>query len=216
MADCELLRLIETKRTDKNLLERMSGHYSKPKGFVGRNICYAIYYNNIYCGHIVFGSCTLHLPGRKELISGLSKNNGVNNLFFNVSIPDGYVKYPIRNFTTKVLMIGEELVKKRWKEKYGDDVLWFESLVQPPRKGYLYLKAKYKLIGITKGFTCKRGPNESEKSDGWGGKRVWDKSTDNLQPKLVFFKKVSDRKEVNEEKSESSSGKTNSTTKVSI
>lgn len=68
-----MLRLEITKRTDKRLLERMKGHYSQPKGFVGRNICYAIYYKDIYYGHIVWGSATKHLKGRHEFLKTSEK-----------------------------------------------------------------------------------------------------------------------------------------------
>lgn len=58
------LRLEVIKRTDPRILANMSIHYSQPKGFVGRNICYAVLYNSIYYGSIVGGSATKHLPGR--------------------------------------------------------------------------------------------------------------------------------------------------------
>lgn len=43
-----------------------------------------------------------------------------------------------------------------WKQKYGDDVIAFETLIELPRTGELYKRAGYKEIGITKGYTCKR------------------------------------------------------------
>lgn len=61
-----MLHLDVTKRTDDRLLKCMSVHYSKPKVFVGRNICYAVMYENTYYGHIVGGSATRFLPGRNE------------------------------------------------------------------------------------------------------------------------------------------------------
>ncbi len=62
----------------------MKTHYSKPKGFVGRSICYAIYYDKIYYGHIVGGSATRFLPGRNEYLNITIKdlNKVVNNIFF--------------------------------------------------------------------------------------------------------------------------------------
>ena len=53
-----------TSKKDKDLQSLMLRHYTKPKGFVGRSICYAIYYNNTYYGHILGGSSTLYLKGR--------------------------------------------------------------------------------------------------------------------------------------------------------
>lgn len=179
-----------TKRTDPDLLQRMINHYSHPKGFVGRNICYSIYYNNEYYGHIVGGSSTLFLPGRNEYF-GITKspeflNKIVNNIFFNVSkIHD---KYPERNFTTKCLKVFMEKIRTDWENKYKDKVIGFESLVEKPRTGDLYLKAGWKLVGETIGYTCKRIAGEG--TDKWTGKRIWNTSKQNLKPKLVFCYKL--------------------------
>lgn len=62
------IKLVLVKRTYPKLLRDMSVHYSKPKGFVGRNMCYAIYWRNIYMGAIVAGSATRHLPGRANFL----------------------------------------------------------------------------------------------------------------------------------------------------
>ena len=60
------LALEPIKRTDPRILANMAIHYSQPKGFVGRNICYAVTHDGLYYGSIVGGSATLHLPGRDE------------------------------------------------------------------------------------------------------------------------------------------------------
>jgi len=182
-----MMKLIITKRTNKNLLELMQKHYSKPKGFVGRNICYAIYYDNVYYGHIVGGSCTLNLPGRNNFfkIDKSKYNNIINNIFYHIEkIKD---KYPLRNFTTKVLKYWREQIKKDWFKKYGNEVIGFESLIEPPRTADLYKKDSWTYLGKTKGFTCKRVPGK-EKGVFVNGKRVWDKL--NLRPKLVYARLV--------------------------
>lgn len=179
-----MLVLQQTKRTDPRLLARMEIHYSQPKGFVGRNICYAIYYNGVYYGHIVWGSATKHLPNRFSFL-GLdsSKLNSIaNNLFFNISKVEG--KYPKRNFTSYVLKESLKQVKQDWKIKYGETLLGYETLVEKPRTGELYLKAGFTLIGETKGYTCKRVSGTS--TDNWSGKRVWNTDKDSLRPKLVL------------------------------
>ena len=101
-----MLELMQTKRTDKDLLVRMENHYSRPKGFVGRNICYAIFYDSIYYGHIVAGSAIRFLPGRNEYLGITIKelNKVINNIFFNVSPPNSG-SYPIRNFTPSVVKL---------------------------------------------------------------------------------------------------------------
>jgi hypothetical protein len=180
-----MLELIKTKRTDERLLGRMEGHYSQPKGFVGRNICYAVMYGSVYYGHIVGGSATRFLPGRHEFLGTSAKqlNNIVNNIFFNVAPPLGQ-KYPIRNFTTYVVEQFVEKVKQDWQIKYEDKVLGFETLVEKPRTGELYLRAGWVKVGETIGYTCKRVPGKG--TDSWSGKRVWNTDKDSLRPKNVL------------------------------
>ncbi len=174
------------KKTDNRILANMAIHYSNPKGFVGRSICYAILWDNIYFGSIVGGSATLHLPNRNEYfnIDNTKLNNIVNNIFFHVEKQNG--KYPCRWFTVECLFKFRELIVKDWKTKYGDDIIGFESLVELPRTGECYKKDNWDLIGQTIGYTCKRMAGKG--TDDWSGKRVWD--TKNLRPKLVFCKKV--------------------------
>jgi hypothetical protein len=173
-----MLTLTRTKRTDPRLLACMAVHYSQPKGFVGRNLCYAVEYDGKYYGHIVGGSATRFLPGRSERLP-VPLNNVVNNIFFHVEGP-----YPIRNFGTAVLKLFRQTVAQDWPAQYGDPVLGWESLVELPRTGEVYRRDGWIEVGTTKGYTCKRVAGAS--SDTWTGKRVWD--TVNLRPQRVFIR----------------------------
>ena len=179
-----MLKLQEIKRTDERLLADMKVHYSAPRGFVGRNICYAVMWDGDYFGGIVGGSATRFLPGRSDYLRENcipeSLNNIVNNIFFHVERRKG--AYPCRNFTQKVLARFRQQITRRWYEKYGDPVHAFETLVELPRKGDCYLRDGWTELGTTKGFTCKRVAGVG--TDSWTGKRVWD--TENLRPKKVF------------------------------
>lgn len=179
-----MIELIQTKRTDKNLLDRMKNHYSQPKGFVGRNICYAILFNSQYYGHIVAGSATRFLPNRNEFLGITLKelNYVINNIFFNITPLNG--TYPLRNFTSLVVKSFVKQAQTDWLVKYGDLCVGFETLVEKPRTGDLYLKAGWTIVGETKGFTCKRISGKG--TDNWSGKRIWDTSVDKLRPKLVL------------------------------
>jgi hypothetical protein len=179
-----MLKLEQIKRTDSRILNNMTNHYSNPKGFVGRNICYAILYNGIYYGAIVGGSATLHLPGRNQYfnIDKSKLNQIINNIFFHCEKVDN--KYPIRNFTTKVIQKWRVQISKDWTTKYDDLVLGFETLVELPRTGECYKRDGWSEIGQTVGYTCKRTAGKG--TDNWGGKRVWD--TKNLRPKRVFVR----------------------------
>lgn len=176
--ECDIL-LEPIKRTDPRILTNMAIHYSQPKGFVGRNICYAVMLAGVCYGSIAGGSATRFLPGR-EIIGTL--NNGVNNIFYHVERVDG--KYPCRWFTVRVLEKYRAAIERDWLAKYGDAVLWHETLVELPRTGECYLRDGWTLAGQTKGFTCKRIAGTG--TDSWSGKRVWD--TKNLRPKHVFVR----------------------------
>lgn len=160
----------------------MARHYSQPKGFVGRSICYAVECAENYYGHIVAGSSTLHLPGRHEALSSTAAdlNRIVNNIFFHVEKVAG--TYPFRNFVPAVIAAWRERVVDDWPGKYGDDVIGFETLVELPRTGECYRRDGWVEVGATKGQTCKRVGGKG--TDSWGGKRVWD--VVNLKPKRVF------------------------------
>lgn len=179
------ITLIEVPKTDFHLRRMMAVHYSQPKGFVGRSLCYLITYDSAIYGGIVGGSATLHLPGRDDFL-GIDKtdlSSTVNNIFYHVEKQDG--KYPLRNFTVQILNQWRERVAIDWERKYGNTVTGFESLVELPRSGEVYLRDGWTLVGQTVGYTCKRTSGKG--TDSWSGKRVWD--TENLRPKLVFCKR---------------------------
>lgn len=183
-----MIRLEIIRRTDPRILADMAIHYSQPKGFVGRNICYAIIFNGTYYGTIVGGSATLHLVGRDEFF-GLTKENKkrllnqiVNNIFYHIEKKGG--KYPIRNMVPAVLAMFREQIRLDWQVKYGDIVIGFESLIELPRTGEAYKRDGWQEVGITKGQTCKRVAGKG--TDSWTGKRIWD--TKNLRPKRVFVR----------------------------
>jgi hypothetical protein len=185
-----MLTLAQIKRTDPRILGNMAIHYSQPKGFVGRNICYSVLFNGVYYGAIVGGSSTLHLAGRDEYF-GLNPENKketlnsiINNIFFHIEKVNG--EYPIRWFSAAVLKLFRETIKIDWKNKYGDEAIGYETLVELPRTGDCYKRDGWNLVGQIKGFTCKRIAGKG--TDNWSGKRVWD--TENLRPKLVFCKKI--------------------------
>ena len=177
--------LITVKKTNELLKKNMQIHYSQPKGFVGRSICYQVSCNDVVYGHIVGGSSTLHLPNRNEYfqIDKSKLNLIINNIFYHIEKVDD--RYPGRWFTAKVLKAFREQIATDWLSKYGDDIIGFESLIELPRTGQCYLKDGWECIGQTKGYTCKRTAGKG--TDEWSGKRVWD--TENLRPKLVFVRR---------------------------
>src|ERR1017187_1404662 len=143
------LTLIITRTSDPYLRASLHRHYSQPDGFVGRSICYGVFYDWLYYGHIVAGSATKHLPNRCEFLGTDDLNLIANNTFFHIEKP-----YPCRNFAQKVVRRWREQTFTDWRKKYGDELVGFESLVEPPRNGDVYRRDRWTLIGRTKGFTC--------------------------------------------------------------
>lgn len=182
-----MLELLITKKSCPRLLKLMSIHYSKPKGFVGRNICYAIFYNDIYYGHIVSGSPAKYLPGRRKFL-GLTMKYGLNcvidNVFFHVFKVNG--KYPRRNFVSYIIKKWMKQTRIDWIEKYKIPVVGFETLVEIPRTGECYLRAGWVKVGKTKGYNLRRVSGK-EKSN-WSGKRVWNINRE--KRKYVFCYKI--------------------------
>jgi len=184
-----MINLVMTKANDRRLLYLMDNkHYTtqgKRSWFVGRKIAYAILYDGTYYGHILGGSATLHLPNRNEFL-GIDQsqlNSVVNNIFYHVEKVQG--KYPMRNFTSRVVEEWERLIRVDWETKYNDVVLGFETLVEPPRDGELYRRAGWAWIGTTRGRTATRIP-DPDHTENWSGKRIWSDGTQ----KLVFCKKL--------------------------
>ena len=161
----------------------MANHYSEPKGFVGRQLIYKVQVSDIVYGAIVAGSATRFLPGRKDFFQQeIPLNNLVNNTFFHIEKQNG--KYPFGNFAARIVKAWRERVVVDWPAQYGDSVLGWETLVELPRPGTLYLCDGWTEVGMTKGYTCKRTAGRG--TDSWSGKRVWD--MENLRPKKVFVR----------------------------
>jgi hypothetical protein len=180
-----MLNLSTVTKSNPLLRLNMAKHYSHPKGFVGRSICYAVLWDGCLYGHIVGGSATRFLPGRNKFFgSEFSLNIVINNIFYHIEKVND--KYPCRNFAETVLKFFRERVAVDWEAKYGDPVIGFESLVELPRPGTIYLRDGWTYVGTTIGYTCKRVAGKG--TDSWTGKRVW--NTTDLYPKLVFCKKI--------------------------
>ncbi len=163
----------------------MAVHYSAPKGFVGRQLIYKVVVDGVCYGATAAGSATRFLPGRTDFFGReIPLNNLVNNTFFHVEKQGG--RYPFRNFGPAVVEVWRDTVIRDWLRFYGSEVEGFETLVELPRTGEVYIRDGWSEVGMTKGYTCKRIAGKS--TDAWSGKRVWD--TKNLRPKRVFLRHV--------------------------
>lgn len=175
------LELEPITKSHPELRAWMQDHYSQPKGFVGRQLIYRVKVDDVAYGAIAAGSATRFLPGRDTV---LPLNSIVNNTFFHIEKKEG--RYPCHNFAAKVVAAWRAIVERDWFMRYRDRVLAWETLVELPRTGELYVRDGWREVGLTKGFTCKRGSGKG--TDSWSGKRIWD--TKNLRPKRVFTRGI--------------------------
>lgn len=182
------IKLVTIKKSDSELQANMKIHYSQPKGFVGRSICYRIDYDSITYGHIV-GTSAIQVLRFRDIFFDVRThrhiNNFVNNGFYHIEKQNG--RYPVRNFTTKVLLEFEKKIMEDWAKKYGDEIWGFESLIEPPRTGECYRRAGWTHFTETRGYSCRRVGGFEKGGSFTEGKRVW---TRNTKPKLIFYKKT--------------------------
>lgn len=142
--------------------------YVKYKDVPQRRINWNIYDTNTgnLIGAIGLSSCVLALGCRDRWIGWnkeerLQNSNSVANNYRFCLIPNNGIK----NVGTMALKLLREEGAKRWKEKYGDDLLLIETYVQPlidqsenKRNGAVYLADNWTMCGETLGNSIKKAP----------------------------------------------------------
>jgi hypothetical protein len=142
--------------------------YVKYKDVPQRRINYIIYRSDDGepIGAIGISSCVLAIGARDNWIGWdkntrlLNSNKVANNYRFCLVPNNG-----IKNVGTMSLKLLREEGARRWKEKYGDDLLLLETFVQPlidnsdnKRNGAVYLADNWVMIGETLGNSIKKAP----------------------------------------------------------
>ena len=142
--------------------------YVKYKDVPQRRINYLIYRTSdgVAIGAIGISSCVLAIGVRDRWIGWdkeirLRNSNKVANNYRFCLIPDNGIK----NVGTMSLKLLREEGAKRWKEKYGDDLIMLETFVQPlidgsdnKRNGAVYLADNWVMVGETLGNSIKKAP----------------------------------------------------------
>jgi len=164
-----MIELKLTKQNDELARYYISNHYTKPRGFIGRNVTYLIVVNDCICGVIVGGSTSLHLLNRKNFFGDCDIQDIINNRLFRL-------ENNLPNLGTQVLKIWRKQVCIDWNRKYNSNPIGFETLVKPPLTGAVYRADNWIFGGMTRGYTCKVPKH---------GVRVWYKT----EPRLIFFRK---------------------------
>jgi hypothetical protein len=142
--------------------------YVKYKDVPQRRINYLIYRteDSKPIGAIGISSCVLAIGARDNWIGWdkeirLKNSNSVANNYRFCLIPNNGIK----NVGTMALKSLRQEGAKRWKEKYGDELLLLETYVQPlidgsenKRNGAVYLADNWIMVGETLGNSIKKAP----------------------------------------------------------
>jgi len=142
--------------------------YVKYKDVPQRRINYIIFRTSDSkpIGAIGISSCVLAIGARDNWIgwdkdTRLKNSNKLANNYRFCLIPDN----GIANAGTMALKLLREVGSKRWKEKYGDELIMLETFVQPlidgsdnKRNGAVYLADNWIEVGETLGNSIKKAP----------------------------------------------------------
>ena len=142
--------------------------YVKYKDVPQRRINYLIYRTSDgeVIGAVGISSCVLAIGARDKWIgwdkdTRLKNSNSVANNYRFCLVPNNGIK----NVGTMALKLLRTEGAKRWKEKYGDDLVMIETFVQPKidgsdnkRNGAVYLADNWFEVGETKGNSLKKAP----------------------------------------------------------
>jgi len=129
--------------------------YKQSTAFVGRQVNWLIMCGNTCLGSVGLGSSVRAMKPRDEYIGwdisvrSVNLVKTANNWRFTIK-PEAPP-----NAGSKVLSLMMKECRKVWKEKYGDNLVLLETLVEPPRKGTVYLANGWILVGETKGTEFK-------------------------------------------------------------
>lgn len=147
------LKLVEgdTLRKSFRTAIPMFHSYKQSANYMGRQVNWLIMCQGVCLGVIGLGSPIMAIKPRDDYI-GWKKDVRMKNL---VKVADNW-RYTLKpeapkNSGSKVLSLMMKECRKVWKEKYGDNLVLLETLVEPPRKGTIYLANGWVNVGTTKG-----------------------------------------------------------------
>jgi len=184
----------EQRRKYYFIIQNYHGYVTSPR-HVGRHIGWLIYtYPPSWGGLSVLSGCigigSYFLPEPKALKDFIGWNKEQFNRNFN-KVANNWrftlvTKTP--NLASKVLSIMAKLAKRRWQEKYGDELVLLVSLVGAGRKGICYKAAGWQFIGYTAGSTAHGSITVSKK---WAHKHFQyggSYKRDKKERKMIFVK----------------------------
>jgi hypothetical protein len=148
------IELVLCKRSDPRYQEIRSRHYVENHGCIGRQLHYLVYLDENLVG-IISGASPVWACSPRDKFFGIEKSNReklvghhiVNNVVFRL-------EEKIPNLGTQVLSLWRKRVRKDWNERYGDDILGFETFIfGENRTGAMYKADNWLYVGETQGNT---------------------------------------------------------------
>lgn len=145
--------------------------YVKYKVVPQRRINWLVWCGTELVGAIGISSCVLCVKDRDNWIGWdkdirIAKSNQIANNYRFCLKPDTGIK----NLGSRVLKMVRIEGAKRWKERYGDDLLLLETYVlkNENRRGAVYLADNWIHVGQTSGVSIKKAPTKHWLSGGSG------------------------------------------------
>jgi hypothetical protein len=148
------IELVLCKRSDPRYQEIRSRHYVENHGCIGRQLHYLVYLDENLVG-IISGASPVWACSPRDKFFGIENSNReklvghhiVNNVVFRL-------EEKIPNLGTQVLSLWRKRVRKDWNERYGDDILGFETFIfGENRTGAMYKADNWLYVGETQGNT---------------------------------------------------------------
>ena len=159
-AQKDLVRLELVKSSDPLYKQFRSRHYIPPKGAVGQQLQYLVFYGSEVVGVIGGASAVFTNQARDEFwqfsadrdTKTRQLNSVINNNVFRL-------EYPAPNLATMVLAMWRKRIVQDWEHLYGVQVAGFETFVVEERlwngktrNGACYRADNWEMVGITKGY----------------------------------------------------------------
>ena len=149
------MKLELCSRENQYYKEIRNEHYVKNHGCIGKQLHYLIYEKGDLFERpigIISGASAVWACKPRDDFFGITKDNRIekigkiiNNVVFRLNKNE-------KNLATKILSLWRKQILKDWKEKYGGEVIGFETFVfGENRVGTIYKADNWKLVGETQG-----------------------------------------------------------------
>lgn len=161
------IELVQVSRGNPYYRMIRNSHYIENKGTIGRQIHYLILSDFRVIGIITGSSAVWSVKARDEYF-GINATNReeiirkiVNNSVFRLELHE-------KNLATYIISRWRKRIREDWIDKYGEDIIGFETFVEPDgvrRFGALYKADNWDYCGETKGSAKSHPHGLNDKSE---------------------------------------------------